>query len=308
MNKSDSNRQVKLRLAIIEHAQEGGNISKTCRYFGISRVYFYKWFKRYQQSGVTGLTDQSKRPTNSPRQTDPDIIRKVIYIREHYHFGASRISYYLIRFHNIKISSSTIHNILKRHGLNRLPQNKKKYDRKKVWKRYEKQVPGHRIQVDVKFLEKVPGSSRKLYQYTAIDDCTRLRILRIYPTNNQKTAVEFMKEVIKKLPFKVQVAQTDNGAEFQLRFSAYLDKQGIKHVYIKPRTPRLNGKVERSHRIDNQEFYSLLEVDSTYNDIKKYNEKLKEWENYYNFQRPHGALDGSTPYERLKMKTKAESL
>jgi transposase InsO family protein len=61
--------------------------------------------------------------------------------------------------------------------------------------------------------------------------------------------------------------------------------------------------VERSHRIDAQEFYQLLDKKGVSDDIQLFNKKLKEWENFYNFQRPHGALDGQTPYERLKQKT-----
>jgi hypothetical protein len=80
-----------------------------------------------------------------------------------------------------------------------------------------------------------------------------------------------------------------------------LDK-GISHVYIKPRTPHLNGKVERSHRIDKDEFYALLRgvvIDSS----KLFNEKIREWEHFYNYDRPHGGLSGQTPYERFKQKT-----
>ena len=111
---------------------------------------------------------------------------------------------------------------------------------------------------------------------------------------------------LKRLPFRVQVIQTDNGAEFQSHFHYYLIDRDIKHVYIRPRTPRLNGKVERSHRIDDQEFYQLLDKDGIRDDIRDdihlFNDKLREWEDYYNFHRPHEALDGYTPYERLKQK------
>jgi len=75
-----------------------------------------------------------------------------------------------------------------------------------------------------------------------------------------------------------------------------------------PRTPRLNRKVERSHRVDDQEFYQLLDQDDISDDIHLFNKKLREWENYYNFDRPHGALGGQTPYERLLAKTRAEAL
>jgi transposase InsO family protein len=78
---------------------------------------------------------------------------------------------------------------------------------------------------------------------------------------------------------------------------------GSLDVYIKPRTPRLNGKVERSHRIDDQEFYQLLDQDGVSYDIHLFNTKLREWEKYYNYHRPHGGLDGQAPYERLRQKT-----
>ena len=81
-----------------------------------------------------------------------------------------------------------------------------------------------------------------------------------------------------------------------------MQDKGIGHVYIKPRTPRLNGKVERSHRIDAEEFYRLLDG-VVIDDAKVFNDKLQEWEDYYNYHRPHGALGGQTPYERLRQKT-----
>ena len=79
----------------------------------------------------------------------------------------------------------------------------------------------------------------------------------------------------------------------------------MRHVYIRPRTPHLNGKVERSHRVDDQEFYQLLDGRHR-DDIHLFNAKLREWEDYYNYHRPHGALDGQTPYERLLARTRAE--
>ena len=89
------------------------------------------------------------------------------------------------------------------------------------------------------------------------------------------------------------------------RFHWHLERVDVRHVYIRPRTPHLNGKVERSHRVDDQEFYQLLDTDGITDDIHLFNEKLREWEDYYNYHRPHGALDGQTPYERLIAKTRA---
>jgi len=82
-----------------------------------------------------------------------------------------------------------------------------------------------------------------------------------------------------------------------------LDK-GIQHVYIKPHTPRLNGNVERSHRIDAEEFYRLLDG-VLIDDSQLFRDKLQEWEEYYNYHRPHGGLGGQTPYERLRQRTTA---
>lgn len=95
---------------------------------------------------------------------------------------------------------------------------------------------------------------------------------------------------------------TDNGAEFQGSFHWHVLDRGIGHSYIKPRTPRLNGKVERSHRIDAEEFHRLLDG-VVIDDAQVFNDKLQEWEDFYNFNRPHGGLSGQTPYERLRQKT-----
>ena len=130
----------------------------------------------------------------------------------------------------------------------------------------------------------------------------RIRGLRIYERNTQNNAIQFMDYALAKLPFAVEVVQTDNGAEFQGSFHWHLLDRGIGHSYIKVRTPRLNGKVERSHRIDEEEFYRLLDG-VVIDDAEVFNQKLQEWEDFYNFNRPHGGLDGQTPYDRLRHKT-----
>ena len=296
-------RMAKRRLAILRHAEEiTGNVALTCRYYGISRQIFSTWKRRYDAHGLDGLRDRSHRPHVSPGTTRTEVVGKVIYLRQHYHFGPAKIAMYLARYHDISISQSGVWRILKRLDLNRLPasQRYKRHDRR--WRRYEKPLPGHRVQLDVKFIAPLPGSRRKHYQFTAIDDCTRLRVLRIYPQLNQKTAIQFADYVLERLPFRVEVIQTDNGAEFQSLFHYHLLDRGISHDYIKPRTPRLNGKVERSHRIDNEEFYQLLDG-MVIDDTKVFNDKLREWENFYNYHRPHGGLGGQTPYERLKQRT-----
>jgi hypothetical protein len=102
-------------------------------------------------------------------------------------------------------------------------------------------------------------------------------VLKVYDACNQTSAIRFVDEVIRRLPFRVLVIQTDNGAEFQSRFHWHLESRDIRHVYIRPRTPHLNGKVERSHRVDEQEFYQLLDKDGITDDIHLFNDKLREW-------------------------------
>jgi transposase InsO family protein len=308
MTKAEQDRLTAWRLRVLRQAADEGNVARVCRRFGISRKSFYKWKRRHAEHGDAGLCDRARTPRCSPRATARDVISKILYLRQHYHFGAGRIAAYLLRFHQIEIANSSVHRILTRHGMARLPANQKHQPHGKRWQRYEKPQPGHRLQLDVKFLERIPGTRRRLYQFTAIDDCTRIRVLKIYDGCNQRTAIQFIDEVVRRLPFRVHVVQTDNGAEFQSAFHWHLERLDIRHVYIRPRTPRLNGKVERSHRVDDQEFYQLLDQDGISDDIHLFNEKLREWEDYYNYHRPHGALDGQTPYERLLAKTRAEPL
>jgi transposase InsO family protein len=241
------------------------------------------------------LCDRPRTPHRSPRATPREVVSKILYLRQHYHFGPGKIADYLTRFHRLSIAVSSVHRVLRTHGMSRLPANQKHQPHRTRWTRYEKPQPGHRLQLDVKFLERIPSTQKRLYQFTAIDDCTRIRVLKVYDACNQRTAIRF-----------VHVIQTDNVAEFQSQFHWHVEALDIRHVYIRPRTPHLNGKVERSHRTDDQEFYQLLDQGGVTDDIHLFNEKLREWEDYYNYHRPHGALDGQTPYERLISKTRAQ--
>jgi transposase InsO family protein len=294
-----ANWEIRRKLRVSNYAARVKNISKVCRYFGISRQTYYSWKARFEKDGEPGLVNNKPCPQNPKMRVPQEIEEKIVYLRRTYHLGPERIYLFIGRYHpEMKVSESSVYRALRRHGLNRLPRNAKR--RTVLTHRYEKQVPGHHIQVDVKFLSfKSPeGKPIKRFQYTAIDDATRIRALRIYERHNQKTAIKFIDHVIEKFPFRIHTVRTDNGHEFQAQFHWHVEDLGIRHVYIKPRTPRLNGKVERSHRTDDLEFYQLL----SYTDDIDLNEKLKVWENYYNFDRPHGSLNGKSPYEVLKDK------
>lgn len=300
---TQAQRDIKRKLKVLEYAQKLGNISKACRYFGISRQSFYAWKKALVEKGEEGLINSKPCPENPKLRTPPEIEEKVLYLRKTYHLGQKRISWYLERYHAIKISSSGVYQVLVRHGLNRLPQNAKK--RQVATRRYEKQVPGHHIQVDVKFLNLQPSQGKKVrrFQYTAVDDATRIRALKIYDRHTQTNAIDFIDHVVDRFPFRIHTVRTDNGHEFQAKFHWHVEDLGMRHVYIKPRTPRLNGKVERSHRTDKDEFYQLL----SYTDDVDLNQKLAEWEDFYNYCRPHISLKGKTPYEVLREKLQSRN-
>ena len=143
-------REVQRRKRILDHAEETGNVAKTCRYFGIGRASFYRWRKEYLDRGEEGLVPKKPGPTWHPNQTPPEVAEKVLHLRRNYHLGPMRIVWYLARYHGIRISDAGVYRILKRNGVSRLPRGTRV--RKVHTQRYNKQVPGHHIQVDVKFL------------------------------------------------------------------------------------------------------------------------------------------------------------
>ena len=207
---------------------------------------------------------------------------------------------YLERYHDILISESSVYRILKRNNVGRLDRKVTRRAMHSI--RYEKETPGHHVQDDVKFLifQDANGHKIKRFQYTEIDDATRIRALKIYEKHNQLSSIDFINYVVDKFPFRINTIQTDNGHEFQSKFHWHVQDLGMRHRFIKVGTPQLNGKVERSHLTDKKEFYQLL----SYTDDVDLSQKLEQWENFYNFNRPHGSFKGKTPYEILKSKLK----
>lgn len=200
--------------------------------------------------------------------------------------GHRRIQNELRRLHEISLSTATIHKVLERIGKPIL--NHKRAYRKQVI-RYSRPIPGDRVQMDV--CKIAPG----IYQYTAIDDCTRYKVLRLYCRRTANNTMKFFDAVIEEMPFAIQRIQTDRGREFfATKFQERLLEWGIKFRPIKPASPHLNDKVEKSQRTDLDEFYSTVDIkDPLLPDL------LAEWQHYYNWDRPHSSLDGKTPIERL---------
>jgi transposase InsO family protein len=134
-----------------------------------------------------------------------------------------------------------------------------------------------------------------LFQYTAIDDCTRYRVLGVYPRRTAAHTLKFLDRVIEEMPFPIQRIQTDRGREFfAIRVQKRLMEFGIKFRPVKPGSPHLNGKVERSQKTDLDEFYETVDLKSSGLEMQ-----LAEWQHHYNWERGHGALGGKTPMDRF---------
>ena len=133
-------REIRRNLRILEHAEASGDVSKTCRYFGVGRASFCRWRHALRARGEAGLANRRSVPHNHPNKTPTEIAEKVLHLRREYHLGPQRIVWYLERYHGLRVSNSRVYRILKRNGLNRLPRGTRV--RKVHTKRYNKQVPG----------------------------------------------------------------------------------------------------------------------------------------------------------------------
>lgn len=282
---------------------EGGELSQVdaAAIYGVSRATLWRWRKRYKRFGVAGLNPSPR--ASRRRRITPETEAEILRIRRERGYGPQRIQLYLKRFQDLVVSSCTVWNVLRRNKMPALYITRYNKPAMVAFRRYVKSSPGETIQMDVKFIRNPSAARRKLCQFTAVDDCTRYRVIRIYARNTTRNAIDFFETVKQVFPAKIREVQTDNGAEFATEFGFHLAQQQIKHRLIRPRTPRLNGKVERSHRTDEQEFYSKQNFTDE-EDLKK---KLAGWEKHYNQERGHMALDGQTPAEALSAKLSTDS-
>lgn len=279
--------------AVLQIGKGGLSHSDVAMVYGISRATLWRWSKKHERWGIAGLA-QSPRASRQRRIT-PETEAEILRIRRERGYGPQRIQLYLKRFHGLMVSSCTVWNVLRRNKMPALYMTRYNKPAKVAFRRYVKASPGETIKIDVKFIRNPSKNGRKLYQFTAIDDCTRYRVIRIYTRNTTRNAIDFFETVKQIFPAKIREVQTDNGPEFATEFGFHLTQQKIKHRLIRPRTPRLNGKVERSHRTDEQEFYSK----EKFLDEEDLKGKLVIWENHYNQERGHMALGGQTPAEVL---------
>lgn len=254
------------RLRVVKHASKTGNVSSTARLFGVSRQSVHRWIGRWDGS-LESLMDRSHRPRRHPTQHTREEVAQVLRVQRHNRrLGLVCLWVHLKMNYGYSRTQAALYRLLRREGI--LPGPRKRARRKP--KPYEPiLVPGERIQMDVKYVPKdclAAGlSTKRLYQYTAIDECTRWRHIAVFDELSTYNSVEFLYQLLERFPFEIRCIQTDNGAEFTSRyqgaghpsaFETELAALGIRHKLIAPATPRHNGKVERSHRSDQERFYN----------------------------------------------------
>ncbi len=263
------------------------------------------WLAHYRLHGLPGLKDKSKRPRYQPNETPIRIKERIIELRKETRLCAKKLNYKLKK-EGISINDRTIGKIIKQEGLVR------KYRIRKLKYKYIKVplTPGELVEIDIKYVPKRLRNKR-YYQFTAIDCASRWRYLKIYDDMGNGNAIKFLNKVIKKSSFRIRAIKTDNGSCFTNRYTGYLkssdpmnprlhpldlecQRLNIIHYLIDPGKPAQNGKVERSHRTDQEMFYDRVKF-KTVLGLKR---TIKQWNiNYNNLE--HCALDGLTPNEAL---------
>lgn len=300
------------RLTLIRNAKALG-ITLACERAGKHRSYYYYWKKRFDRWGRSGLINRSKRPKKSPLKTSELKEKLIAKYRRRTGYGKERLHDLILEKVGIKIAVSTIGKVLDR--LQLLIRKRVFSTQKKHTRCYNVLQPGQRIQMDIKYVpSEIVPIGRKYYQYTIIDECTRMRYLAYHDSIWTQKVVETLKEAQKYFGFKIDLVQTDNGIEFTFDYTAqltayhkqpeqhpldaYCATQGIEHRLIPPGEKELNGKVERSHRTDDEEFYRSFK--KRVKSIEEIRSKGKKWLRFYNQHRRHSGIAKKTPSEFLK--------
>ena len=266
------------RQALINYANKKG-VTKAAIRYKTNRQYVYRWLKRYDGT-LESLADRSHRPHSHPNQHTPEELKLISDMRRRNPNAGLVVFWVKLMQRGYTRSVTGLYRVLQRTGKMALKPQNPKY----VPKPYEKMLyPGQRVQIDVKFVPACclagAASGQKFYQYTAIDEYSRFRYLEAFEEHSTYSSAQFLEHLIRAFPFRIECVQTDNGSEFTKRllptgkatptlFETRLKQCGIQHKLIRPYTPRHNGKVERSHRKDNEYFYATHKFYS-FDDFKK---------------------------------------
>ena len=254
------------RQSLILYAAKFG-ITKAARKYKVNRQYIYRWRNRYDGS-LESLMDRSHRPHSHPNQHTEEELNLIRNMRRRNPNTGIVVLWVKLRMRGYSRSISGLYRILTKTGQMAVKLPNPKY----IPKPYEQMLyPGQRVQIDVKHVPSVclvgDAKGQKFYQYTMIDEYSRFRYLEAFDECSTYSSAVFLRHCFEKFPYLIECVQTDNGFEFTNRlhntatprvtlFEKTCQDLGIRHKLIKPYTPRHNGKVERSHRKDNEEFYA----------------------------------------------------
>ena len=303
--KNEEKQRAKKKARIVEYAIKHG-ITRACFMYRESRSNIKRWKSLYDGSWQS-LMPKSRRPHSHPNQHT--LLEESMILEVWGECGKKGVDFAyceLVKKGYTRTLWGLFH-ALRRLGLIEKP---KKKGRRNYRQCTPCEIPGEKIQIDVKFVPSwcIRGKHRrdgkKMYQWTAIDECTRLRFTYGYEEHTPENSVDFLKRFLAWFPFEVMCVQTDNGTEFTYKFisdvekcpfEAELAKLKIEHKLIKPATPWHNGKVERSHRMDNRYFYEW----ETFRDMTEFNEKLVDWLSWTN-TKPMRIFKGKSPMQKMQ--------
>lgn len=294
--------------SVVKYSYKHG-VTKAAIKFKMHRKTIYRWREKYDGTAQS-LKNKSRRPHSHPNEHTQEEIKLIKNYKYKNKDTGLVVLWVKLRKAGYTRTITSLYRVMQRMGIyNKAPSKKKEYEAKP----YEQMTyPGERVQIDVKYVplksltKEVKEADGRYYQYTAIDEYTRKRVLWASKEQSTSASTEFIKIVMKKFKFKIECIQTDNGFEFTNRlnwqgtkkktmFEKKLEELGIKHKLIKPKTPRHNGKVERSHRKDQERFY----YNKVFCSFEDFRNRLKYWEKVYN-DFPMKPLKWLSPNEKLK--------
>lgn len=292
--------------SVVKYSYRYG-VTKAAIKFKMHRKTIYRWREKYDGTAQS-LKNKSRRPHSHPNEHTAIEIKLIKDYKNKNKDTGLVVLWVKLRRAGYTRTITSLYRVMQREGIyKKTPSKKKEYEPKP----YEQmKYPGQRVQIDVKYVpsknltKEVKEMDGRYYQYTAIDEYTRKRVLWASKEQSTSASAEFVEVVMKKFPFKIECIQTDNGFEFTNRLSLYetkkktkfehkLEELGIRHKLIKPKTPRHNGKVERSHRKDQERFY-YNKIFCSFEDFKN---RLKYWEREYN-NFPMKPLNWLSPNEK----------
>ena len=305
--------EARKRQSVVMLARKKGQ-SFAARKYGVSLSSVKRWNKRYDGTWQS-LKERSHRPHSHPRQHTEaeEMMISVAFWKQYARYGWDGV-YEEAKSNGYRRSLSGMIYAAKR--LELVEKSRKKAPPRHSRRYPELLIPGEKVQIDVKEVPfcclrgEILRNNGHLYQWTAIDECTRYRFVYGFEEHTPKNSVKFLQMLVKVFPFKIQTIQTDNGTEFTYKyiseteecpFDTELRKLKIEHKLIPPRTPWHNGKVERSHRNDQRYFYDWEVFKST----EDLNRKLAQhliWSN----NKPMRTLKGKSPKELLAEKLKEQ--